>query len=846
MIIRDIRPYNYYTPLAGMFIGFEHYTHAYKIDSVTLSKTESYPSVDYIVQGYSDSTTLSKSESRPHIRKFVNNPRKYTQSTPIYYYDKDENFKLMLSDNTVRYTNGKIYDELNTTSELKFDIIGKHADIRYIQNEGRAVTTDNEGNFREFIVRTVEDIHGDNGSVKEVFAEGSEYELIDEWLPSYVQTSVDLPTALGAILQGTRFEVGEIQDKYSVQPVELKFMSKRKAVNELIKQWKGEVRYRVETDGERITRRYIDVLEPSKEPISKTYLSGRDVKTASRKTDSMPVKTAMYGVGAADENGNRLTFADVEWKVENGDPIDKPLGQAWVGDPEAMERWGANGGTKHKTGGYDGQEEDPAELLLNTWNHLQEQLNIRNTYEVDVINLGEILGLNHDRVSIGDRVNVQVSEVQPPIETEASVVGYEHDLNDRRKSKAIIGQFRNELNTEERLDNLEKDWNDSKGELEKKPDKIKNELEGIIDEGLSETQERIDEANEAIEQAKKELNDSMDRIERTKASISDVQDEIDSARSRPQDYVGFFDGDIYADNLTLGNRVIAQNAVFTGTVQGSNLTFLRGDFEKVNVIDANIQNANITGTLNGVDGRFTGRLDGVDGNFVGTVTAENIQGRRISGVTFETGTSYDKHTWMRDQQIRFYEGNTIKMRLGFREGNYYEPYLVMGKGKSDGTSVFYLEKNENDISYSYSTSEGYSVLRMNHNGSTTLSSAGSYTYLQADYAINSNVKMQAPEFEKSSTVKIKDNIRKYDGDALGVLMDTDIWSYHLKNDLENGIYDNEQIGFLAEASPMLKSGDFISLDRAVAYNWAATRQQQNEIETLCKRIEDLETMMEAI
>src|SRR5699024_7089198 len=169
------------------------------------------------------------------------------------------------------------------------------------------------------------------------------------------------------------------------------------------------------------------------------------------------------------------------------------------------------------------------------------------------------------------------------------------------------GQFRNELNTEERLDNLEKDWNDSKGELEKKPDKIKNELEGIIDEGLSETQDRIDEANEAIEQAKEDLNESMERIERTKASISDVQDEIDSARSRPQAYVGCFAGDIYADYLTLGTRVTAQIAVFTGTVQGSGLTFLRGDFEKVNVIDANIQNANITGTLNGVDGRFTGR-----------------------------------------------------------------------------------------------------------------------------------------------------------------------------------------------------------------------------------------------
>src|SRR5699024_10478751 len=167
---------------------------------------------------------------------------------------------------------------------------------------------------------------------------------------------------------------------------------------------------------------------------------------------------------------------------------------------------------------------------------------------------------------------------------------------------------------------------------------------------------------------------------------------------------------------------------------------------KVNVIDANIQNANITGTLNGVDGRFTGRLDGVDGNFVGTILAENIQGRSISGVTFETGTINDKRVWMQEQQIRFYEGSIIKMVVGFREGNYHEPYLRMGKGKSDGTSIFYLEKNEDDIDYSYSTSQGYSKFTMHHNGNNRLYATGDYNYLQAGYAINSNVKMQAPEF----------------------------------------------------------------------------------------------------
>jgi len=570
-----------------------------------------------------------------HKRTFKNQPQKYKQSQPIYLFDKNERMRLVLSDNTIRYTNGKIITEYNGESAIEFDVISKHPDIRYIQNEARAVAQDNEGNWREFIIRKIEDVY-DGPSAKEVYGEGGEYELSDEWLNSYVQPSVNLPNALGAILQGTRFEVGEVEDKYSVQSVELKRMSKRKAINELIEQWGGEVKYRIETDGERITRRFVDVLEPKHKPISHTFLSRRDITSASRVSESREIKTALYGYGAADENGDRLTFADVEWSVANGDPVDKPKGQAWVGDHEAMEKWGARNGTKHKRGGYDGQEEDAATLLLNTWNALQEQFKLRDTYDVDAVDLGALLGLDHRNIKTGALVNVFVDEVQPPIETQAGIVRYDHNLNDDRKSECVIGDFRLELNTEEKLEELDRDWNESKGVLAKRPIKYaKTEADKV--RKVAEENLRI--ANENIEKAKKDLEESMEKIEIGKDKVIGLDEELDDLDHAISNKIpiGMAAKDVNEGNTKILGKslVVDGNATFTGRIGASRATFVDVGTENMVAKNATIESGVITGTFDSPqavirratfeDVVVSGRLDSATGNFAGSVnTEENL------------------------------------------------------------------------------------------------------------------------------------------------------------------------------------------------------------------------------
>src|SRR5690606_12654477 len=86
--------------------------------------------------------------------------------------------------------------------------------------------------------------------------------------------------------------------------------------------------------------------------------------------------------------GRRISFADVEWKVENGDPVDKPLGQEWVGDPEALAVWGFQGGTVHRFDFVIFEDvEDPEELLRLTWEELQRRKAPQVNYRVKIIDL---------------------------------------------------------------------------------------------------------------------------------------------------------------------------------------------------------------------------------------------------------------------------------------------------------------------------------------------------------------------------------------------------------------------------------------------------------------------------
>ncbi|PAM92438.1 hypothetical protein B4N84_23195, partial [Flavobacterium sp. IR1] len=168
--------------------------------------------------------------------------RMNTKRTPIWIYDKDEILRLILlpadpytkmstqgmeiqqmasmfygsevqpeppaEDRTIPYFNGRYTEQLNGEVSLEFEVPADHENVGYIENDGRAVIRDHDGNFVEFIIRTPTDINDGNGPRKQVFAEGGDYELIDDFISGYQANEVTLSTALSTVLQATRWRVG--------------------------------------------------------------------------------------------------------------------------------------------------------------------------------------------------------------------------------------------------------------------------------------------------------------------------------------------------------------------------------------------------------------------------------------------------------------------------------------------------------------------------------------------------------------------------------------------------------------------------------------------------------------
>lgn len=522
--------------------------------------------------------------------------------TPIWIYDKEEALKLILNpDGDIPHTDSWHTEQLNGSNILEFTVPSDDPKVALIENDGRAVIKDQDGDLLEFIIRQVHDINEGNGPEKRILAEGGDYELIDEWMTGYVGNNVSLQTALQYATQGTRWTVGVIDD-FGTQSFTIKPTTVKNAIIQLLNIYGGEVRYRVKSTGNRITKRYIDILKKRGQFSGKRFEMGKDIRKSEYTPDSTGIKTALYGYGASGENdGPRVTFQDISWSKSNGDPADKPLGQTWIGDPDALQKWGYDRGRRHRFGEYSGQEEDAGELLLNTWKELQRLSDIRRTYDFQVDVLQNIDGYSHEKVRLGDTVVAIDREVIPHIEVEASIIEYRKSLNDDNLDEVIIGQFRNALDTHGRVNDIGGIIDDKQGNWDKK-----ETPEGAEEKAKTEAQKAIDFAQEKVDEAILEIEAAEGRITAAEIELGELEDDLANGRFKISENT-ILVGTIGAGQATFLNATM-QNSTVTGTLTANNATILKGTFQEATIIDAYIQNATITGELVGVTGTFVGDI----------------------------------------------------------------------------------------------------------------------------------------------------------------------------------------------------------------------------------------------
>ncbi|NCB65130.1 MAG: hypothetical protein EOM48_03035, partial [Bacilli bacterium] len=228
-------------------------------------------------------------------------------------------------------------------------------------------------------------------------------------------TDATVSTALGGILEGSRWQLGVIQSAHSATS-NYYYISRLEAFWDFIEKWNVEFKLRMVYSDGVIIARYVDIYDQLSADYGKWYEYGDQLLTVEKEEDRQGVYTALIGRGKGEETeaggfGRRILFSDVEWTIAGGDPVDKPLLQDYVELPSATAQYGYSDGTP-RIGIVEFEDiTDPILLLEATYQTLlansRPQVQFKaGVDEKGVSEIGEIVSIIRDDLNIRYKTRV--------------------------------------------------------------------------------------------------------------------------------------------------------------------------------------------------------------------------------------------------------------------------------------------------------------------------------------------------------------------------------------------------------------------------------------------------------
>ncbi|MED1480732.1 MULTISPECIES: prophage endopeptidase tail family protein [Bacillus] len=399
---------------------------------------------------------------------------------------EDELLAVLSSDgqDSCNFWDAKYKEELNLGSSFSFIADASHPDARYLFEENQVVFRDKDGELRAFVIKELDDTDDGAEINTLVTCEAAMMELAETIIKEKRPKDKTAQYVLDQVFERTRW-TAEVTAELGLNSTSFYKKNALECLSDVLNKWGGEFKDIVEFDGNTITKRTIKVLPRRGKDSGKRFEIDKDTESIRRTVISYP-KTALYGYGASlettDDDGEEtggysrfIDFADVEWKKANGDPVDKPKGQEWVGDPALLQKYGRlkNGELIHREDIFNDEDiEDPEELLKATYNHLITVASITEVnYELSVKLLEGVEGYEHEHVDLGDTTIAIDRNFAIPIETSQRIIVMEYDITDPENTCVVeIGQFLSALQGDDRVKQLQKIIDNNRGTWERKPD----------------------------------------------------------------------------------------------------------------------------------------------------------------------------------------------------------------------------------------------------------------------------------------------------------------------------------------------------------------------------------------
>lgn len=227
--------------------------------------------------------------------------------------------------------------------------------------------------------------------------------------------------AFGAILSGTGCALGTVTATGRTGDIDIYYQNAWKALQDTREIYDARLVVRYGIADNAITGMTLDVLAKESVFRGRFFDTAVDAESAYLTRSGRPV-TVLYGLGnsvSTGDNPQKLTFADVVWSRAGGDPADKPVGQDWIGDAEAMAIYGRVEDV------YTNQyQDDPAKLLRETWEQLKKVCHPLVTATATVQDMEFVPGYEHQQVRLWDTVAIVRRDGTA---LESTVTGIERD-----------------------------------------------------------------------------------------------------------------------------------------------------------------------------------------------------------------------------------------------------------------------------------------------------------------------------------------------------------------------------------------------------------------------------------
>jgi phage minor structural protein len=347
-------------------------------------------------------------------------------------------------------------------------------------------------------------------------------------------------SALSFGLQGTRWEVGNVEEA-DIQTVKIdEYMNTLKYLRTIATSFDLELRFRVEFANNRIARRYVDFKKRVGLDAGKEIVFGKDLESIERVEDSNAVVTALYGIGPADSEGNYMGIESVN------------SGKKYVEDLAALQRWGKNG--EHRFDIYipsvADEEMTPEKLFILTKKELNRRIAASVQYQVDAEDLYDVIGKRHEAVFLGDTVRIKDEGFEPALYLEARVLKIERSYTNPSSNKFTLGEYR-EINpkTYDYIRDIQKVLNGNKNKWNSVTD---------LKDGLDGQSIKISEINHDIDGLNITVGEIIDTTDNQSVKMSQIEVDVNGISTNVSDMQIQINGN--ETLLTEHSSAIDQNA----------------------------------------------------------------------------------------------------------------------------------------------------------------------------------------------------------------------------------------------------------------------------------------------